>query len=197
MTDHVVAIRESVDRLIQEARREGIEPDGPLGGWLAAQAGALGSLAFVLESQASRFEDVLAKFDRAAAVELEKAATVLAQGQKALKQGEVVLGQARAAQYHLHLSEETVIAHLVKNTLPLFAEQMKQVMVIRERRWNKDQGRQRMALAGAITLAVFLLGFVVRTGLDWDRLSVAEQCAAHPFSQSGHLACDLGVRASP
>ena len=181
MTNEVAALRESVARLIEGARHDGIEPDGPLGRWLAAQAGALESLAFVLQSQADRADALLSGIDAAAKAELAKAAAALEQGRKAIAQGEVVLAQARAAQYHLHLSEQTLVSRLVNDTLPLFAQHMKEALVIRERRWNQDKGRQRMALAGAVTLAVFLSGFVIRTAVDWDRLGLAERCAAHPM----------------
>ena len=197
MTDEVAALRESVARLIEGARREGIEPDGPLGRWLAAQAGALESLAFVLEGQATRVEEVLGNIERAAAIELKRAAAALDQGQQVLRQGEVALAEARTAQYHLHLTEKTLVDRLVSDTLPLFAQQMKEVLVIRERRWNQDKGRQRMALAGVMALAVFLSGFVVRTWVDWDRLALTDRCALHASIQGGHTICDLTASASP
>jgi hypothetical protein len=147
VSEEVAALRESVARLVEGARRDGIEPDGPLGRWLAAQAGALESLAFVLQSQTDRTEALLSGIDAAAKAELAKAAAALEQGKKAIAQGEVVLAQARAAQYHLHLSEQTLVSRLVNDTLPLFAQHMKEALVIRERRWNRDKGRQRMAAA--------------------------------------------------
>jgi hypothetical protein len=197
VTDEVAALRESVARLVADARREGIEPDGPLGLWLAAQAGALQSLAFVLEGQAERIEAVLGDIDRAAKAELQKAAAALEQGQKALSQGQVVLAQARAAQYHLHLSEQTLVSRLVDETLPLFARHMKEALVIRERRWNQDKGRQRMALAGFVAILVFLSGFAVRTWVDWDRLGLTERCTLHASVEGGHIMCDLTASASP
>ena len=74
---------------------------------------------------------------------------------------------------------------------------MKEALVIRERRWNQDKGRQRMALAGAVTLAVFLSGFVIRTSVDWDRLGLAERCAAHPISEGSRVVCDITASAAP
>jgi hypothetical protein len=197
VTDEVAALRESVVRLIEGARRDGIEPDGPLGRWLVAQAGALESLAFVLQSQADRADALLGCVDAAAKAELAKAAAALEQGQKAIAQGEVVLAQARAAQYHLHLSEQTLVSRLVNDTLPLFAQHMKEALVIRERRWNQDKGRQRMALTGVVALGVFLSGFVIRTAVDWDRLGLAERCAAHPFSEGSRIVCEITTSTSP
>lgn len=197
MTDEVAALRESVARLIEGARRDGIEPDGPLGHWLAAQAGALESLAFVLQSQADRAEALLNGIDAAAKAELAKAAAALEQGKKAIAQGEIVLAQARAAQYHLHLSEQTLVSRLVNDTLPLFAQHMKEALVIRERRWNRDKGRQRMVLTGSMTLAVFLSGFAIRTVVDWDRLGLAERCAAHPISEGSRTVCEISASATP
>jgi len=197
VTEEVAALRESVARLVAEGRREGIEPDGTLGRWLAAQAGALESLAFVLEGQATRVETVLGDINRAAAIELKRAAAALEQGQNVLSQGEVVLAQARAAQYHLHLSEQTLVTRLVNDTLPLFAQQMKEVLVIRERRWNHDKGRQRIALAGVFVILVFLSGFVVRTWVDWDQLGLVDRCALHASVEGGHTMCDLTATALP
>ena len=75
------------------------------------------------------------------------------------------------------------------------AASLKEALVIRERRWNQDKGRQRMALAGAMTLAVFLSGFVIRTAVDWDRLGLAERCAAHPISEGTRIVCEIEARA--
>jgi hypothetical protein len=197
ITDEVAALRESVARLIEGARRDGIEPEGPLGRWLAAQAGALHSLAFVLRGQGDRVDALLTGIDAAAKAELAKAAAALEQGKKAIAQGEIVLAQARAAQYHLHLSEQTLVSRLVNDTLPLFAQHMKEALVIRERRWNQDKGRQRMALAGVATLAVFLSGFVMHMVVDWDRLALAERCAAHPISEGSRVLCEISPGPAP
>jgi hypothetical protein len=197
ITDEVAALRESVARLIEGARRDGIEPEGPLGRWLAAQAGALHSLAFVLQGQGDRVDALLTGIDAAAKAELAKAAAALEQGKKAIAQGEIVLAQARAAQYHLHLSEQTLVSRLVNDTLPLFAQHMKEALVIRERRWNQDKGRQRMALAGVATLAVFLSGFVMHMVVDWDRLALAERCAAHPISGGSRVLCEISPGPAP
>jgi hypothetical protein len=197
ITDEVAALRESVARLIEGARRDGIEPEGPLGRWLAAQAGALHSLAFVLQGQGDRVDALLTGIDAAAKAELAKAAAALEQGKKAIAQGEIVLAQARAAQYHLHLSEQTLVSRLVNDTLPLFAQHMKEALVIRERRWNQDKGRQRMALAGVATLAVFLSGFVMHMVVDWDRLALAERCAAHPISEGSRVLCEISPGPAP
>ncbi len=197
VTDEVAVLRESVARLVEGARRDGIEPDGPLGRWLAAQAGALESLAFVLQSQADRTEALLSGIDVAAKAELAKAAAALEQGRKAIAQGEVVLAQARAAQYHLHLSEQTLVSRLVNDTLPLFAQHMKEALVIRERQWNRDKGRQRMATAVAAALGLVMFGFVIRTTLDWDRLALAESCAAHPIAEGQRVVCEIGASSAP
>jgi hypothetical protein len=113
------------------------------------------------------------------------------------RSAEIVLAQARTAQYHLHLSQQTLVDQLVNDTLPLFAQQMKEVLVIRERRWNQDKGFQRMALAGVFAIVVFLSGFVVRTWVDWDELGVVERCALHTSVEGGHVVCDLTASASP
>lgn len=197
MTDQVAAIKESIARLIAGAKREGIEPEGPLGIWMVAHAGALESLAWVLQGQADRVEAVLGEIDRAAKMELENAALALEQGRKVLSQGEVVLNQARAAQYHLHLSQETLVTRLVNETLPLFAQHMQGALVIRERRWNRDQGRRRMAMAGLVALGVFLSGFALRTWVDWRELGLADRCALHASIENGHVLCDMTASAAP
>ena len=87
VTDEVAALRESVARLVEGARRDGIEPDGPLGRWLAAQAGALESLAFVLQSQTDRTEALLSGIDAAAKAELAKAGGCAGTGQEGHRAG--------------------------------------------------------------------------------------------------------------
>ena len=76
----------------------------------------------------------------------------------------------------------------MNDTLPLFAQHMKEALVIRERALEtRTRAVSGMALAGAMTLAVFLSGFVIRTAVDWDRLGLAERCAAHPISEGTHF----------
>jgi hypothetical protein len=113
------------------------------------------------------------------------------------RSAEIVLAQARAAQYHLHLSEQTLVSRLVNDTLPLFAQHMKEALVIRERRWNRDKGRQRMATAVAAALGLVMFGFVIRTALDWDRLALAESCAEHPIAAGQRVVCEIGASAAP
>ena len=202
MTDEVAAPRESARPADRGGASRWYLGAGRSPGPRRRVAGgrrALESLAFVLQSQSDRAEALLNGIDAAAKAEPAKAAAEhWSRARRAIAQGEIVLAQARAAQYHLHPLRADGVSRLVNDTLPLFAQHMKEALIIRERRWNQDKGRQRMVLTGAMTLAVFPSGFVIRTVVDWDRLDLAERCAAHPISEGfAHRLRDQRERQSP
>ena len=138
----------AAEGLTEAGRVEGIEPEGPLGQWLEAQAEALRALAEILGGQELRFEELMHNVSAAARAELEKLAAATELGNNVVRAGEVALRQARTAQISLQVEKEDLTAMMVKETLPLFVERLKEALIIRERRWNDDVKRRRLATAG-------------------------------------------------
>ena len=126
----VEQLRAAADRLIADGRSEGIEPDGPLGRWLEGQAQALAGLAGLLDDQTLRFEELIGGIRTATDRELQKAAAATELANQAIKAGELTLRQARTAQIALEVEREGLVLRMIRETLPLFADRLKQALVI-------------------------------------------------------------------
>jgi len=191
MNSSVRQLREAVQRLLHEGRAEGIEPGGPLGVWLEAQAEALDGLAAILEGQEERFEALLTDIRAASETELAKLATALAAAQVAVRQGDQAIKQARNAQITATVQQEAVTQRMIDETLPMFAERLKKALIIREIRWNRERAWKRYALAGLTVLGIFGSGYALASWTGDGRLAAFERCLAQPILSGGHIYCAL------
>ena len=191
VTPAVEQVRAAADRLVADGRSEGIEPDGPLGRWLEGQAQALAGLAGLLDDQTLRFEELIGSIKMAVDAELQKAAAATELANQAIKAGELSLRQARTAQIALEVERESLVLRMIRETLPLFADRLKQALVIREQRWNNDLRRRRYATAGAVVLAVFLGGYALRAWSEFDRLAAFDRCLSHAQLVQEHYWCEV------
>jgi hypothetical protein len=187
----VVGLRTAAEGLIAAGRVEGIEPEGPLGQWLEAQAEALRALAEILGGQELRFEELMPNVSAAARAEVEKLAAATELGNNVVRAGEVALRQARTAQISLQVEKENLTAMMVKETLPLFVERLKEALIIRERRWNDDVKRRRLATAGLVVLGLVFGGYGVHVWQAWNATSAFDWCWAHALPSSGRVYCDM------
>jgi hypothetical protein len=187
----VEQLRAAVERLLREGRAEGIEPGGPLGVWLEAQAQALQGFAAILDGQEARFGQALAKIEAANKSELEKLSAAVLLAREAAQQGELALLQARNAQV-LHVVErENLVQRMIKETLPEFVTALKGVLVIRETRWNRRKESVRFALAGLGFAAVFIAGYGLSFWRDQDDLAAFDRCLTSQITANGHVYCSL------
>ena len=191
MNAAVTRLRTAAEGLIAVGRAEGIEPQGPLGQWLDAQAEALRALAEILGAQELRFEELMRNVNAAASAELEKLVAAAALGNDVVRAGEVALRQARTAQISLQVEKENLTAMMVKETLPLFVERLKEALIIRERRWNDDVKRRRLAIAGLMTLGLVFGGYAAHVWQAWTATGAYDWCWAHPLPASGRVYCDM------
>ena len=191
MNAAVTGLRTAAEGLIAVGRAEGIEPQGPLGQWLDAQAEALRALAEILGAQELRFEELMRNVNAAASAELEKLVVAAALGNDVVRAGEVALRQARTAQISLQVEKENLTAMMVKETLPLFVERLKEALIIRERRWNDDVKRRRLATAGLVTLGLVFGGYAAHVWQAWTATGAYDWCWAHPLPASGRVYCDM------
>jgi len=187
----VTRLRTAAEGLIAVGRAEGIEPQGPLGQWLNAQAEALRALAEILGAQELRFEELMRNVNAAASAELEKLVAAAALGNDVVRAGEVALRQARTAQISLQVEKENLTAMMVKETLPLFVERLKEALIIRERRWNDDVKRRRLATAGLVTLGLVFGGYAAHVWQAWTATGAYDWCWAHPLPARGRVYCDM------
>jgi hypothetical protein len=121
----------------------------------------------------------------------EAAERELAQAREIRRAAEVSLRQARTALISLEVEKENLTVKMIKETLPLFAERLKDVLVIRERRWNDDVKRRRVATAGAVALGLVFGGYGVHVWQAWDATSAFDWCWAHALPSSGRVYCDM------
>ena len=191
MNAAVTRLRTAAEGLIAVGRAEGIEPQGPLGQWLNAQAEALRALAEILGAQELRFEELMRNVNAAASAELEKLVAAAALGNDVVRAGEVALRQARTAQISLQVEKENLTAMMVKETLPLFVERLKEALIIRERRWNDDVKRRRLATAGLVTLGLVFGGYAAHVWQAWTATGAYDWCWAHPLPARGRVYCDM------
>jgi len=187
----VTRLRTAAEGLIAVGRAEGIEPQGPLGQWLNAQAEALRALAEILGAQELRFEELMRNVNAAASAEVEKLVVAGALGNDVVRAGEVALRQARTAQISLQVEKENLTAMMVKETLPLFVERLKEALIIRERRWNDDVKRRRLATAGLVTLGLVFGGYAAHVWQAWTATGAYDWCWAHPLPARGRVYCDM------
>ena len=193
MNAAVTGLRTAAEGLIAVGRAEGIEPQGPLGQWLNAQAEALRALAEILGAQELRFEELMRNVNAAASAELEKLVVAAALGNDVVRAGEVALRQARTAQISLQVEKENLTAMMVKETLPLFVERLKEALIIRERRWNDDVKRRRLATTGAAVLGLVFGGYGIHVWQSWEATTTQEWCLWNQLQSNGHIFCDLTI----
>jgi hypothetical protein len=88
-----------------------------------------------------------------------------------------------------HLVTETI--HSLANQV---AEQMRDRMVIVERRHNRVALWRRAGLVTGVVVAIFVVGFAAAEYNDSNATSFLDRCMAHPFvnTQTGGLVCEVG-----
>ena len=96
----------------------------------------------------------LAGFDGLARENREAVKRELAAAKEITRAAKAGLTQADVMLTVVQVEKENLVAKMIKETLPLFAERLKEALIIRERRWNDDVKRRRVAMAGAVTLAL-------------------------------------------
>ena len=175
---------------VEAAGREwGVRPDSREGRFVSALLGTVGWLGRLGEASRASLEAV-ARENR------EAAETELAQARELTRVANTSLAQARSLQVFQQSERDSLVARMIQETLPLFAKNLRDVMVIREQRWNRDQSRRRYALAGAVALAVFLAGYGLRAGADWGDAGFVDRCLAHSVPSQGHVFCDMTALAA-
>jgi hypothetical protein len=165
------ALRESVEEIGRAARREGIELDDPLGILLGAIGRSMLGLADITERLEKGTFTALADARSAAEVDLERLrAGVTAAG--------IALNQAKAAQSVLEVQRETLVSRMVGDIAPRIAASLKDLLVIRERRLNRNLQTRRYAVVGAVTLALVGGGDALRAVQDRNATEAFSRCYA-------------------
>jgi hypothetical protein len=166
------------------ARDWGIRADLMEGRFVSALMAAIRAVGEVSEGAKAEFREIARKGQEIARTEYQQAHE-LAQA------ANTALAQARTAQVLAQAEKESLVARMIKETLPLFAENLRNVLVLREQRWNRDRLRRRYALVGIVVLGIFLAGYGLRAWADQGDVGFAERCLSQPITTRGHVYCDM------
>jgi hypothetical protein len=134
-----------------------------------------------------------ARAETAARETREAAERELAQATEMRRAAEVSLRQARTAFISLEVEKENLTVKMIRETLPLFAERLKEVLVIRECRWNDDIKRRRLATAGAVALGLVFVGYGIHVWQSSEATSTQTWCLWNQLQANGHTFCDLTI----
>ena len=166
------------------AEEWGVEAGSVEGRFVSALLGTTRWLGRLCVATQARTEAVVRKNREAAEREL-------AQAREIRRAAEVSLKQARTALISLEVEKENLTVKMIKETLPLFAERLKDALVIRERRWNDDVKRRRFATAGLVALGLVSAGYGIRVWQSWDATTAFEWCLWNQLQANGHAYCDM------
>src|SRR5215471_17388999 len=132
------------ERLVAEveaaAEEWGVERDSVEGRFVSALLGTTRWLGRLCVAAQARAEAVVRENREAAERELAAAREITRAARAGLTQADVMLTVVQ-------VEKENLVAKMIKETLPLFAERLKEALVIREKRWNDDVKRRRLATA--------------------------------------------------
>jgi hypothetical protein len=176
---------DAVLRQVEDAAREwGIRPDQLEGRFVSALMAAIGWCGRVSAAAQEEFKALFEQQREACEHELAAAREIT----RAARAG---LTQAHSALIVLQVEKENLTVKMIKETLPLFAERLKEALIIREKRWNDDVKRRRFATAGAVTLALVSGAYGLRAWQDSAVTGAFDRCLVHPLQASGHFYCDV------
>jgi hypothetical protein len=181
-------LRAAAEELGESARRAGIDSDSPLGVLMGGVAVAFGNEAAMFESWQAVALVATVEARKAAEVELDRlrATTEAAQ---------VALNQAKTAQAILEIQRETLVGRMIGDIAPRLAAGVKDCLVIRERRLNRNLEMARAAAISAVVFALVLGGYVARAVQDWEATEALARCGSAQFvdTTTGRGYCPLDV----
>ena len=182
-------------KTVQDAASEwGVRHDLMEGKFVSAFLGAVEWLGRVNQSAQAEFRQIAQKQSDAAKVELARAEALT-------RATNATLGQARSALINLQIERENVTGRMIQETMPVFAEKMRDVLITRINDENSALRLKRGLLAALVAVGVFLSGYGLRAWADQDAVGALERCLAKPLqAQSAgqtHLYCDVTGFAAP
>jgi hypothetical protein len=180
-------LRAALDRMDKAARAAGVEEDDALAAWIATLKAALECSATITLEGEARIRGFLAALeivtreDRLRMKQATERCTV-----ETLKL-ERMFGTMEVRSHNL-------VTQTIHSMADRVAEQMRDRMVIVERRHNRIVLWRRAGVLTAAVAAIFLVGFVAAEYSDRGAITLMDRCMAHPFvnSDTGGLVCDVG-----
>ena len=187
------AFEERLRALREAADDWGVKPDHPEGAFVSAMIGT--QVGFV--DVALSFAEGLAAAVADARVMAQESAE---QQRKATTATQDALGLARQAAHVLEVEKVRVTTEMVAKVAPQLVEGVRDALVIREQRFNRNMEWTRAALTGAAIFALVIGGYTWRTVQDWSLLSrvsyentALQRCldTSTARTSEGHRLCDM------
>jgi hypothetical protein len=94
----------------------------------------------------------------------------------------------------MEVRSHNLVTQTITSMADRVAEQMRDRMVIVERRHNRIALWRRAGVLAATVVGIFLVGFAAAEYSDHDATDLMDRCMAHPFvnTQTGGLVCEVG-----
>ncbi len=168
-------LRGSVEDMEQAAWREGIDPGGPLGVWVTTMRQGLMAFANVVERQSVRVEGVVT--DTRGLVDAEIAQLRLA------SEGAVrAMNEANATFNRAKIETEKLALKTIDDLTPKLLQEIREGVIIRERRYNRGVEWRRAILAGTAVLSLVIGGYAWRSLQgNGDAGAALIRCEQHPM----------------
>lgn len=117
----------------------------------------------------------------------------LAKLRAATEAANLAVRQAKLAQASLEVQRETLIAKMIENIAPKLAAGVKDWVVIRERRYNRNVEWARFFATASVVLVLVLGGYAWRAWQDGKATDALENCLAQQFLDpaSGKHFCEI------
>lgn len=151
----VARLRAAAMALGKAARAERIEADGPLGPWVEAQHHALMAQADAAEHQEQLITHTLEGFHRVAKQDL-------AQCTELVQAARVTLATADRAKVVAEVRAQQATSEMIERIAPLVVAGVRDAVVIRERRHNRNVEMKRVFTYGGLALGLVLAGNIWR-----------------------------------
>ena len=181
-------LRASAEDMEHAAWREGIDPTGPLGIWVSALRRALVDLADISEKQSQGVAAAIVATKDLVDAEIQ-------QLREANKRAVQAMNEAKTALSRAKVEAETVTLKTIQDLAPKILKEIRDAVVIRERRYNRKVEWRRASLIGVAVLGLGLGGYSWRAWQDGGSASDAlARCLQQPFqAPNGDRYCSFST----
>lgn len=180
-------LRASAEDMEQAAWREGIDPSGPLGIWVTALRHALVHLADTSEKQSQGVAATITGAQRVIDSEVAKLRLANEVATRAMN-------EATAARSRAEVEAEKLTLKTISGLAPKILEEIRDAVVIRERRYNRKIEWRRASLAAIAVLGLFLGGYSWKAWQDGDASEALVRCLKQPLqAPSGDRYCSFST----
>ena len=180
-------LRASAEDMEQAAWREGIDPSVPLGIWVTALRHALVHLADTSEKQSQGVAATITGAQRVIDSEVAKLRLANEVATRAMN-------EATAARSRAEVEAEKLTLKTISGLAPKILEEIRDAVVIRERRYNRKVEWRRASLVAIAVLGLLLGGYSWRAWQDGDASEALVRCLKQPFqAPNGDQYCSFST----